>query len=427
MLLNAFRYLNTTVALALGLAISGGILIYFCHFLWAQVFEWAVVAFNNKKLDLGSISLTIPLIDRLPYVIKRPPALEQLLIDSAGIMGVILAGKIVLYLLLPASQMLKMTLPPRAKIEALAKDSELGHIAHSVAQRMGLNDVYFWVANSGSANACAINHLSGKHVMLNIGLINTVAENTATLKTEDLRKAALEWAIAHELAHIKNRDGWALGFRICCEWLVQAVERFRIGVHIFITKVMANIGLAPTLAYIVALPITLLAAAIIVLNVVTSYLFAMSDTFLNRAIEYRADAVASQYTSPMMGIGLLEVIGRSLRYPVWRPFMFLKSIRVETHPSIAKRVSRLNAMHQDGLKRRGVQVASELSQRMEPIRREQEYKAATGAEATQSGGKVSEEQQEAESAVEATGSERRDQQASALNGKGISASEEKPA
>lgn len=215
----------------------------------------------------------------------------------------------------------------QAPIARVKKDHALWPIAQDVRRDAGLiTRPSFWVVASEAPIAFAYSAPLGRHaVVLSTGLVKGMPD------------PALRFVIAHELAHIHYRDTESAAIWLASAQAMQIFVRLRLK---GLRAIGTLFGSIPLLRDFAVLPFTLVTWVLHQLTRlgfgIARLIFLLTDRWVSRHMEYRADAFAADTTSPRCGVAALSALEGDAE-PLFGGLF-------ATHPPIKQRIARLQAM-----------------------------------------------------------------------------------
>ena len=274
-------------------------------------------------------------IEMLSAVIPQPPDFISVTVVSFIVPLTLLGLFLILFVLLPARWVMELFVRKRPH-QRLTKDHWVVQETTAMCERLGIVAIpAVYVYDDLQPNAWAFATLTGSVVALSLGL-------TKLLTPQEIR-----WVISHELAHIKHFDAGSGGFWASTERVIELAWR----VHRFVVNATVR-GVNATrmhgwIVAILILPILVVSYFAILADYLARTFFMVLDRFVGRAMEYRADDVASQLAGPQLGVAVLEKLNNGIE-PSFGLFA--------THPATPKRIERLQL--------RGLQLANDSDSRI---------------------------------------------------------------
>ncbi len=308
-------FLLALFILSIGWALSIGAIAAIVWLLWfiaAKAWMWVI------DLLVGYVAFGAT----LPYLLSPLQITFDLLFWLALSVGVLL-GLTLLSLFRPSGWSVKQFSKPYA-IEQLSKEDPLWIATHDIAKRMNISMPSVYLIHQPEVNAYAVSTLFGSSVGISVALMRRLS----------LEEAA--WVMAHELVHIKNRDSfsksfWISGLQISAFGfrLKDLLDRTIVGVFGRIFR-----GILWPVAYLTRLILVFFSRVLIHIFKLFRYVFSLFTRALDRSIEFRCDAIGSQFVDPMIGVAVLQKIDSGWEQPT--------RIAMSTHPSAWDRIARLS-------------------------------------------------------------------------------------
>lgn len=261
-------------------------------------------------------------VDFLSARVGAPPPFVPLAALSLVVPVGVLFVTLVLYACLPARAVMYMFVAS-GRTQRLPNDHALVAQTRALAERlhMGTPAVYLYASNN--LNAWALSTLTGSVVAVSTGLINS------------LSPAQCQWVLAHELAHVKHFDSGSSAFWMAANrtvWLGWRIHHWVIGGT---ANVLGALGLHHVLWVILCAPLLVISYTLILADGVSRGVFRAMDRFIGRAMEHRADRVASELLGATTGIATLSKFPTGIE-PTFGIFA--------THPPMHGRLRRLRRL-----------------------------------------------------------------------------------
>lgn len=288
----------------------------------ALIIGWTVVAVALLGLFWSGWAYLADM-KLLAAVIPQPPEFLSIALVSfvvpLGLLGLFL----LLFMFLPARWVMELFIRTKEHTR-LAKEHWVVEETTAMCDQLGIVAVpAVYVYDDQQPNAWAFATLTGSVVAFSLGL-------TKVLTPQEVR-----WVIGHELAHVKHFDAGSAGFWASTERVIELAWR----VHRFVVNgTIRGINATRMHMWVVAvliLPVLVVSYFAILSDYLARKLFLLIDRFVGRAMEYRADAVASRLVGPHLGEAVLEKLNGGLE-PSFGLFA--------THPATPKRIERLQLL-----------------------------------------------------------------------------------
>lgn len=253
-------------------------------------------------------------------VIAPPPAARWVLA------AIVAPGAVVFLLYLILNQLQPLSLIVRRLLRGqefaqLGEDHVLTIALTGLCQRAGLPRPQLWLSNAAAPNAFALRVRNASAIVLTGGLVRHLPPD------------ALLWVLAHELGHIRHRDGHASAASLATLRTVLGAERIRVRATRLAAALLRLIPFPPVvilLEFLLLLVFRINAAGVRV----TMWIFQLGDRGFGRAAEYRADAYATQLCGAKAGELALSLLPHGLE-PTFNLFA--------THPTTRKRIEKIRA------------------------------------------------------------------------------------
>ena len=311
------RIAGVLIAITIGWLTTLGASLFVFYLIWHGLF-WGdayLTAFVLES-DPHATLIPTPWVDNARYV--------DLGAWIAAVMSALGTAVYLLRSLKPAIR--RLTAP--LKLERVKRDHYLHDVAEQTRRRAGLlSKPSIWLVTTDAPIAFAYSASLGRHA---------VVISTALVK--GLPREGLSFVIAHEFAHIHYRDTTSAAI-----WLASAqAMQFFVSLRRKGLQTLGRLfGSIPILRDFTVLP---LLALTWVLHNLTRFgfaiargIFLVTDRWVSRHMEYRADAFAAHIVSPVAGVHVLSALDGDAE-PLFGGLF-------ATHPPIKHRVARLQAMH----------------------------------------------------------------------------------
>ncbi len=289
--------------------------------LLALIIGWSTGFIGLLALVWGSWLFLARMQMLAPYLALPPPFLP-LAVAGGFLAALLTAFSLLVYLLLPARAVMGLFVSRKdaARVPPTAPMSlECGELA----KRLGLRPPALYVYPSSAANAWALSTLFGSVVAVSVPLANT------------LSAAERQWVLAHELAHIRYFDSGAAAFWVSANQAVRVGWNIHRGLLNLTTRALGSLGLPLAVWAVPCAPLFIVSYTLIAADTVARCTFRLVDRWIGRAMEYRADRVASRLVGPAAGIDALTRLAAGIE-PSFSLFA--------THPATPRRLKRLQRM-----------------------------------------------------------------------------------
>ena len=255
----------------------------------------------------------------LARTIAAPPPFIPLAVVAVFLPILFLGLSLVIFVCLPARWVMSVFVA-RSHTQRAPDGAAVAEECKVLAGRLNMRTPAVFVYASDALNAWALSTLFGSVVAVSSGLL------------AKLPPVQRQWVLAHELAHIKYFDSGAAAF-----WASSnRVVRFGWTVHHWLVNGTAQVLDALRLPFVVwttlTAPLFVLSYALIAADVVARGVFRIVDRLIGRAMEYRADRVASRLVGVPSGIAVLSALPTGIA-PSFGLFA--------THPTTQRRLRRL--------------------------------------------------------------------------------------
>lgn len=261
-------------------------------------------------------------INFLTEAVPPPIPLAALLAFTSWIPFVLLIVFLLLFMFLPARWVMEVFVHKTIH-EQIPKEHTVALEVKKLADEMGIEAPKIYIYENETPGAWAYATFWGAIIGVSHGLLITLGRDQ------------IRWVIAHELAHIRNFDAGTGAFWVS----VVKVQHFAWAIHRFVINFCLlgaqGLQLHLVLVAIISMPILLVSYLAIVADYISKKLFLIVDRYIGRQMEYRADAIASEYVHPTHGIEVLAKISNGIE-PGFGMFA--------SHPSTIKRISRLQKL-----------------------------------------------------------------------------------
>lgn len=270
----------------------------------------------------GLLLLVWPLAEILATSLgaPRPPPADQVFEHIQGIGLFALFAQVALFLALPLPLQLRLVFG-RARLLRVRPDHPLSRLAAGLAQRLSLPPPSVYVLAGEAANAFAYAAPFRSAVVVTEGLLHT------------LTAEELAWVIGHELGHIRYGDTLGGAYWLVAARLLRLAQRLR---RLVITAVIRLTAPVPFLNLVGAGAVVAASWVLLVLDLVAAVagvLFVLCDRGLGRAMEYRADRVATRLLGPAAGARALGKLAGGIEPRFGGLFA--------SHPTTARRIRRV--------------------------------------------------------------------------------------
>lgn len=189
-----------------------------------------------------------------------------------------------------------------------------------LAKKLGVRTPSLWLMPEGGVNAFAMAAPGRSAIILTTGAIETL-------------KGELPWVLGHELAHIKHGDSLSRAFWLAAVDALRVVGRLRVRVLMLIARTTYLLPVVRLLAFPLTLFLSLLNMTSRFAESASLFVFRYLDSYIGRAMEYRADKVAAGATAPEEGVRALLTVSGHLESDFGGLFA--------THPTLNSRIERL--------------------------------------------------------------------------------------